>query len=98
MSVDKNEVPTSVDETRVRDYGEIERVGEVVDKLIQFRRSREWLDENRAAYSGKWVALDGDSLIIADADAKAVFAAVRGRSRPAMVKRIEYEEIHMGGW
>lgn len=42
-------------------------------------RSREmrWIDENREAYAGQWVAVEGDRLVAADLNALEVFAAAK---------------------
>ncbi len=63
-------------------------------------RSREdaWLEKHRDEYDGQWVALDGDKLIVADADGKEFARKVResglnglflifveGRNRPRFI-------------
>lgn len=78
--------------------GKSEIAEPISDERTRFRQTREWLDENRAAYAGKWVALNGNRLLISDSDAKVVFAFVRGLPEPALVRRVEEQEIHMGGW
>jgi hypothetical protein len=40
-------------------------------------RELKWMSENRAAFAGRWVALESDRLIAADPDARTVFAAAR---------------------
>jgi uncharacterized protein DUF5678 len=37
-------------------------------------KSLRWLDENREKYSGQWVALDGDRLIVSGPTAKEVYS------------------------
>jgi hypothetical protein len=36
-----------------------------------------WMTRNRTAFAGQWVAVEGDRLVAADADAQKVFAAAR---------------------
>jgi hypothetical protein len=45
----------------------------------QSRRTREtrWVRDNRSAYADQWVAVEGDRLIAAGADARTVFAAAK---------------------
>ena len=40
-------------------------------------REMDWINENRAAYVDRWVALEGDRLIAADRDPLKVFAAAK---------------------
>ena len=40
-----------------------------------FTREMEWLNEHRAEYAGRWVALSGEHLIAHGASAKEVYAA-----------------------
>ena len=40
-------------------------------------REMKWIDENRAAYADQWVAVNGDRLVAAGADALKVFAAAK---------------------
>jgi hypothetical protein len=40
-------------------------------------KSLRWLDENREKYSGQWVALDGDRLIVNGPTAKEVYSKAK---------------------
>jgi hypothetical protein len=40
-------------------------------------KEMKWIDENRAAYAGQWVAVEGDGLIAAGIDPLKVFAAAK---------------------
>jgi len=42
-------------------------------------RNREvkWIADNRSAYAGQWVAVEGDRLVAADMDARKVFIAAK---------------------
>ena len=65
-------------------------------------RSRElkWIAENRTRYPGKWVALEGDTVIAVDDDAKVVFAATKavGIVRPFVVHLEPADSLPFGGW
>lgn len=64
-------------------------------------REIEWLRRNRAQYSGKWVALEGDRLIAAGEDANSVFRAAKqsGTGVPFVVHvQAETGLPFMGGW
>lgn len=45
-----------------------------------FSREIEWLNEHRAEYAGRWVALSGERLIAHGASAKEVYAAADAAS------------------
>jgi len=47
--------------------------------ILDRDRSREmrWIEENRAAYADQWVAVDGNRLVAAGADAVDVFTAAK---------------------
>jgi hypothetical protein len=40
-------------------------------------KSIEWLDENQEKYSGQWVALDGDHLIVSGPTAKEIYSKAK---------------------
>lgn len=40
-------------------------------------KEMKWIDENRAAYAGQWVAVEGDALVAAGIDPLKVFAAAK---------------------
>jgi hypothetical protein len=40
-------------------------------------REMKWIEEHRAEYADRWVAVEGDRLIAADTDAHKVFAAAK---------------------
>jgi len=41
------------------------------------KREMQWIAENRAAYAGQWVAVEGDRLVAAALDAREVFSAAK---------------------
>jgi hypothetical protein len=59
-----------------------------------------WIREHQAEYAGQWVALDGDRVIAAGLDAKAVFAAAKAASvgRPLFVHMEPKDALPFGGW
>jgi hypothetical protein len=56
----------------------------VVRRVPSRDRSKEmkWLDANRTAYADQWVAVEGDRLIAANADAVKVFSAAKAAGIP----------------
>ena len=40
-------------------------------------REMKWIADNRSAYAGKWVAVEGDRLVAAATDAREVFIAAK---------------------
>jgi len=41
------------------------------------QREMKWIADNRSAYAGQWVAVEGDRLVAADMDARKVFIAAK---------------------
>ena len=66
-------------------------------------RSREmkWLDENRAAYADRWVAVEGDRLVAASEDPLEVFSAAKaaGIAIPFVVHVLPEDGLpFVSGW
>jgi hypothetical protein len=59
-----------------------------------------WLDAHRDEYAGQWVALDGDRLICASANAKEVYAAAQAAGiTDALIVRVEPRgALPFAGW
>jgi ABC-type hemin transport system ATPase subunit len=59
-----------------------------------------WIREHQAEYADQWVALDGDRVIAAGFDAKAVFAAAKAArvGRPLFVHMEPKDALPFGGW
>jgi antitoxin (DNA-binding transcriptional repressor) of toxin-antitoxin stability system len=54
---------------------------------------------NRERFAGRWVALDGDSLLAVGDSAQEVYAAIANQGRTPLVTRIEPEdELPFAGW
>jgi hypothetical protein len=64
----------------------------------QFSKELEWLEANRAAYTGQWVALQGDRLLAAGPDAQEVFLKVRDVVPSPLVVRVEEAGLPFAGW
>lgn len=73
-----------------------------VEAVVSMNRAPEldWLNRNRAAYIGKWVALDGDRLIAASEDARVAFDAAKkqGIRAPFLIYVQPEPEFPFGGW
>ena len=41
------------------------------------QREMKWIADNRSAYAGQWVAVEGDRLVAASMDARKVFLAAK---------------------
>jgi len=91
------EVPLEVRGRRARLTG-----SRAVQRVPYVDRAREmkWIREHQAEYAGQWVALDGDRMIAAGLDAKAVFAAAKAASvgRPLFVHMEPKDALPFGGW
>jgi antitoxin (DNA-binding transcriptional repressor) of toxin-antitoxin stability system len=53
------------------------------------RSELRWLAANRERYAGRWVALDGDSLLAVGDSARQVYEAIGNRARTPLVTRVE---------
>jgi hypothetical protein len=87
---------------------QIGRMREAREQLSRLRRNEErearhrealrWLAQNRAAYTGRWVALRGSDLVAVGSSAKEVYEQVADAQPPALITRVEREDIPFGGW
>ncbi len=66
----------------------------------RFHRALKWIDENREEYDGKWVALDGDTLLAHGTDGKKVHAAAQAKGvKTPLMHRVSVKETQpFGGW
>ncbi|MGI9073511.1 MAG: DUF5678 domain-containing protein [Bryobacteraceae bacterium] len=62
------------------------------------RQALRWLSENRNRYRGQWIALQGARLLATGKTAKEVYARVLDERPPALVVKIEAEELPFAGW
>jgi hypothetical protein len=75
---------------------------EVVTRPAFNRRDREfsWLQQNKEAFAGQWVALDGDTLIAQGSDGCEVTqrAWQQGVKEPFVARIPDEPELPFGGW
>jgi hypothetical protein len=57
-----------------------------------------WLSENRRAYAGQWVALAGSTLLAASKDARDVYARVLDERPPALMVKVDAQDMPFAGW
>jgi len=75
------------------------RVGDVVKGAEREQAEFMWLSLNRREYAGRWVALDGGTLLAVGDSAREVYVAIANHRRPPLVTRVETEdEPYFAGW
>lgn len=57
-----------------------------------------WLAENRTRYAGRWIALQGRTLLAVGTTAREVFSQVKGQPTPPLVIKIDADDTPFGGW
>jgi hypothetical protein len=62
------------------------------------QRALQWLKEHRHIYSGRWVALDGADLLAAGETAREVYDCVKGNQPPALIVKVEADDLPFAGW
>jgi antitoxin (DNA-binding transcriptional repressor) of toxin-antitoxin stability system len=67
-------------------------LGDAVNGAERERTELRWLALNRERYAGRWVALDGDTLLAVGGSAQEVYAAVANHGRTPLVTRVEPED------
>ncbi len=71
----------------------------VDDEIVRFKKTQQWLDENREKYMNQWVCLDGDKLIAHGIDALEVDQVAKEAGIEAPFLEHIVEEKHpFGGW
>jgi hypothetical protein len=70
------------------------------DDLARYKKTQEWLNQNREQYMGQWVCLDGDRLIAHGTDALQVHAQGKaaGIEAPFLEHIVEDDEPFFAGW
>lgn len=70
------------------------------EREARFQRALRWIEENKAAYLGQWVALDGDRLLAVGTDGKQVYAeAVAAGVAVPLLQQINVDDdLPFGGW
>lgn len=67
----------------------------------KFQKALRWIDEHRAEYLGKWVCLDGETLIAHGTDAKQVYAEAKSKGiKIPFIEQVHEKEpsAYWGGW
>lgn len=68
------------------------------EREARHREALRWISENRTNFAGRWVALRGSDLLAVGSNAKEVYQRVAGTNPPALIVRIETEDVPFGGW
>ena len=64
----------------------------------RFRRSMNWIHENREEFDGQWVALDGDTLLAHGDDGKEVHAEAQKKGvKTPLMHRVSIKETQPFG-
>lgn len=63
-----------------------------------YEQALAWVATNREMYAGRWIALQGSQLLATGKNARDVHARVRGLDPPALIVRIEPEDLPFAGW
>lgn len=72
---------------------------DAVNDAVRDRSEFKWLALNRQRYAGRWVALDGKTLLAVGDSAPEVYAAIASNEATPLVTRVEPEdEVHFAGW
>ncbi|CAN5159128.1 hypothetical protein BH20ACI1_BH20ACI1_19500 [soil metagenome] len=80
--------------------GQTNQSNDFEEKQRRFRRSMQWIQENRLEFDGQWVALDGETLLAHGTDGKKVHreAQSKGGKTPLMHRVSLKETQPFGGW
>jgi Family of unknown function (DUF5678) len=74
------DMPPEQQEEMLRLANEIEHRSDATPAPVwDGRKEMAWIEQNRAAYMGLWVALDGDRLVAAGPDGKKVYEAAKAQ-------------------
>ncbi|NOT61402.1 MAG: hypothetical protein HOP19_14385 [Acidobacteria bacterium] len=59
----------------------------------KWEQERAWLEQHQPEYAGRWVALDGDRLILTGGNAREVYAALKAAGTSgSLVTRVEHPD------
>lgn len=94
---------------RLRELGfETRYVDEILEPRVRSERESDpepqsspelrWLAANRKAYSGQWVALQGNNLLASGTDVREVFSRVKHLSPAPVIVQVEEEQLPFAGW
>lgn len=71
------------------------------ERTEKFWLALRWIDEHQAEYLGKWVSLDGDTLISFGDDAKQVYTEAKSKGiKVPFIEQVREKETsaYWGGW
>ena len=74
------------------------KLAEAVENASRYDLEKRWLTAHRQEYRGKWIALDGETLLATGSSSKEVFAAVSGHKPTPLVVEIAEHEASFPGW
>jgi hypothetical protein len=81
-----------------QEYSSLSRAINEPLRRKEYRQALQWLAENRQKYAGQWIALRGAQLLAAGLKAAEVFGRVRGQRPPALVMKVELQDLPFAGW
>ena len=77
---------------------ELRKAEQQAEQKKTHQQALAWLAKNRDIYAGQWIALQGGELLANGKDARDVYTRVRGQQPPALVLKIDSEELPFAGW
>lgn len=95
--------PTSVSVKQFFASGEsvrhqLEKLANRFNQRSRHELENAWLTGHRHEFSGKWIALDGETLLAAGTSAKEVFASVKNHTPTPLVMQIVEDHLPFAGW
>jgi hypothetical protein len=69
-----------------------------LERTRLYEQALTWVARNRQMYVGQWIAVHGSQLLATGTNARDVHARVRGLDPPALIVRIEREDLPFAGW
>jgi hypothetical protein len=74
-------------------------VGDGTQEVERQMSELSWLETHREQFAGRWVALDGNTLLAVGNSAREVYAAITGNKGTPLVTYVEREnEPYFAGW
>ena len=87
-------------EQELLDTGQKHTRTAVDEEIARFKKTQEWLAQNREQFMGQWVCLEGNQLIAHGPDALQVHAQAKaaGIKAPFLEHIVEEKEPFWAGW
>jgi hypothetical protein len=77
----------------------LKAVGDATKEVERQMSELSWLETHREQFAGRWVALDGNTLLAVGNSAREVYAAITGNKGTPLVTYVEREnEPYFAGW